>query len=143
MRKKHLIVDLVIYLLIILFVYAAVSKLSDYPKFQVQLGQSPLLTAYAGTVSWMVPVSELVIALLLVLLPSKRVPLYASFGIMALFTVYIVAIRWFSDYIPCSCGGILEKMSWTQHLVFNLIFLLLAGIGVWLYEPAQAKPSKT
>jgi len=28
--------------------------------------------------------------------------------------------------MPCGCGGVIEKMSWIQHLWFNLIFLALS-----------------
>jgi hypothetical protein len=36
---------------IILFTYAAISKLIDFENFQTQLGQSPLLSAYAASIS--------------------------------------------------------------------------------------------
>ncbi|MEJ0031509.1 MAG: MauE/DoxX family redox-associated membrane protein [Bacteroidota bacterium] len=45
---------------------------------------------------------------------------------MVMFTAYIVVITRFSEYTPCSCGGVLEKMSWDQHLVFNIGF---CGVG--------------
>jgi hypothetical protein len=35
------------------------------------------------------------------------------------FTTYIILILNFSSFIPCSCGGILEKLGWTEHLIFN------------------------
>jgi len=38
------------------------------------------------------------------------------------------------DRIPCSCGGIIAKLSWGQHLVFNLIFLGLALIGFMFFD---------
>ncbi|MCC9073533.1 hypothetical protein LNQ49_18305 [Flavobacterium sp. F-65] len=41
----------------------------------------------------------------------------------------------YSSYLPCSCGGILEKMSWLEHLIFNFIFVLLAGLALWLNHP--------
>jgi uncharacterized membrane protein YphA (DoxX/SURF4 family) len=71
-------------------------------------------------------------------LPGRLIGLYASFFFMILFTGYIVAILRFSSYIPCSCGGILQKMSWTQHLIFNIGFLLLAVIAILLYPPQRS-----
>lgn len=41
-------------LLGLLFMYAAMSKMLDFENFQVQLAQSPLLSAYAGFVSYAV-----------------------------------------------------------------------------------------
>jgi hypothetical protein len=55
-----------------------------------------------------------------------------------MFTTYIFLILNFSDYIPCSCGGVLEKMGWTEHIVFNLIFIVIAAIGVFYLEMNRA-----
>ena len=44
---KNGIIEIICLLYILLFVYAAVSKLLDFENFQVQLGQSPLLSAFA------------------------------------------------------------------------------------------------
>src|SRR5690606_14703009 len=60
---------------------------------------------------------------------------------MVMFTAYIFIILNFSDFVPCSCGGVLEKMSWTQHLIFNVVFIILAGVAVFF--SLQEKPKKT
>ncbi len=119
------------YCFILLFLYAAVSKLLDFETFTVQLAQSPLLSAYAGVISWAVPGIEILIACLLIFERFRILALYASFTLMVMFTAYIFIILNFSDFIPCSCGGVLEKLSWTQHLIFNLFFIILAGVAVF------------
>ncbi len=130
--RKSIFTEIIAALFILLFVYAAASKLIDYQKFRVQLGQSPLLTAFAGWVVWIVPTVEIIIALMLAADKFRLSGLYASFSLMTMFTGYIIAITKFSDYVPCSCGGILQKMNWNQHLVFNCIFVLFALIGILL-----------
>ncbi len=52
---------------------------------------------------------------------------------MVMFTAYIVLITRFSDYVPCSCGGVLEKLSWDQHLVFNIGFVVLGFMAIVIY----------
>jgi len=52
--------------------------------------------------------------------------------LMVLFTVYIYLILNFSDFIPCSCGGILEKMDWHTHLIFNLICVIAAVTAIFM-----------
>lgn len=127
--KRNAVV-VVSYLFVLLFLYAAISKLLDFETFTVQLAQSPLLSAYAGVIAWAVPGLEILIAILLTV-PKYRIPaLYASFTLMVMFTTYIYIILNFSEFIPCSCGGVLEKLSWTQHLFFNLVFIILAGVAV-------------
>ncbi len=127
--KKKL-VAVISYLYILLFVYAAVSKLLDFENFTVQLGQSPLLSAFAGWVAAGVPAIEIAISIMLAI-PRWRLPgLYLGFGLMTMFTAYIYIILNHTSFIPCSCGGILEKMGWTEHLIFNLAFMGLALAGI-------------
>ncbi|WP_313385908.1 DoxX family protein [Chishuiella sp.] len=121
---------LICYLFIVLFVYAAFSKLIDFENFQIQLAQSPLLSAYAGFVSYAVIITELIIAFLLCQKRTQQIGLFASYGLLLAFTVYIYIILNYSDFIPCSCGGILEKLGWTEHLIFNLFFIVLAVIAI-------------
>lgn len=120
-------ITVICYLFVLLFLYAATSKLLDFETFTVQLAQSPLLSAYAGIIAWMVPGIEILIAGLLIFPRFRTLALYASFTLMVMFTAYIFIILNFSDFIPCSCGGVLEKLSWTQHLIFNVVFIVLAG----------------
>lgn len=122
------------YFFILLFCYAAISKIFDFENFQVQIAQSPLLSAYAGFVSYVVIIVELLIVLALIFTNTKRLGLYASLGIMVAFTVYIFLILNYSEFIPCSCGGILEKMGWTEHLIFNIICVLLAIAAIIILE---------
>lgn len=130
--NKHTSIEVICFLLILLFMYAAVSKVIDYEKFRVQLGQSPLLTGYAQWVAIGVPVVEIAISILLAIPKYRLLGLYAAFDLMVMFTTYIITVTRFSDYIPCSCGGVLQHMSWNQHLIFNLVFVVLSGVGISL-----------
>ncbi len=72
----------------------------------------------------------------------KIIGFYAALGLMIAFTGYIIAITQFSQYIPCSCGGILEKLGWTEHLIFNIVFDLLAIVAI-LLSAKSPKPEET
>lgn len=130
---KKQIVNIISYSFILLFLYAAANKLMDFQKFKVQLGQSPLLTDYAVIIAWFIPIIEILISIMLVFKRTLLPGLYTSFGLMVLFTTYIIVILSFAERVPCSCGGILEKMTWEQHLVFNLVFVGLGVVGI-IYE---------
>lgn len=122
----------IICLLIILFIYASISKFITFESFQVQLAQSPLLTAYAAFVSYGILVLEIGVAILLISNYTRLIGLYASLALMTAFTIYIYLILNFSESIPCSCGGILEKLGWKEHLWFNIGFVVLILIGIQL-----------
>lgn len=132
--------EIICFLFILLFSYAALSKLWDFNLFKIQLGQSPLLTAFAGWVAWGIPIIELLTALLLAIPKYRLVALYAALGLMSLFTLYIIAILKFSDFVPCSCGGIFERMGWQEHLIFNVVFVILAILGI-LMMPVTSNSS--
>lgn len=123
----------------LLFAYAAITKLMDYVQFRVQLQQSPILTSIAPVIAIVIPLLELLIALGLFIKPIQRISLYGALSLMSVFTTYIVIILHYSEYIPCSCGGILENMGWKQHLIFNLVFIGLS-ITALLIQSRQLNP---
>jgi uncharacterized membrane protein YphA (DoxX/SURF4 family) len=121
-------------LLILLYTYTAASKLADYSTFKVVLGESPLIHNGADTIAWLLPATELIVVLLLFFDASRKAGLYASLLLLIAFTLYIVAMLLFADELPCSCGGVLNKMSWQQHLFFNAGFLVMNLIGIGRFQ---------
>ncbi|MBF7092625.1 hypothetical protein IUY40_13900 [Flavobacterium sp. ALJ2] len=138
---KRIIIETICFLYILLFVYAAISKLLDFENFRVQLGQSPLLSAFAGSIAWLVPIVELLISLLLVLKRWRLIGFFAAFSLMVMFTAYIYIILNYSSFVPCSCGGILEKLGWKEHLFFNFVFIMLAAAGILILRDGMPKTS--
>lgn len=130
--KNIKLLDVVIFLFVLLFLYASASKLMEYDVFQAQIGKSPLIMGYSKWLAFAVPGIEIIIAFALLVPRLQLAALYASFSIMFLFSAYIAFILLFSPYVPCSCGGILSKMGWTEHLIFNLAFTLFAILGIHL-----------
>jgi hypothetical protein len=136
--KREILLDTICALFILLFVYAGVNKLLDIETFRVQLGQSPLLTAFAGWIAWGIPTVEILIAIMLTIRPFRAPALYAAFSLMVMFTAYIIAILNFSTYIPCACGGVLSKLGWAEHLIFNIAFVLLGYAGIILQSTMKS-----
>ncbi|WP_338193679.1 MauE/DoxX family redox-associated membrane protein [Flagellimonas marinaquae] len=136
-KSKVVIVEVVCFLYVLLFVYAATSKLMDFQQFRVQLGQSPILTAYADWIAWLVPLTEYALAILLSMESTRYKALYVTLGLMTMFTTYIILVLNFSDYIPCSCGGVLEDLGWTEHIVFNLFFIVLSIVAILLTKDSR------
>ena len=136
-KFKSNFIYLVTILHIVLFTYAAVSKILDFQNFQIQIGQSPLLSAFAQAVAYGVIIAEIAIVLMLLNPKFNWLGLYGSFLIMVMFTAYIFILLNFSSFIPCSCGGILEKMSWNEHMFFNCAFVILSGIAIVLQSETR------
>lgn len=128
--KRKFILEIICNLLILLFIYASISKLLDYEEFKIQLGKSPFINEFAEITAWALPIGEILIGLALAFSRTRLIGLYASLFLMTMFSAYIYAMLHYSYYIPCSCGGILSKMGWTTHLWFNIGFTLLSIIGI-------------
>ncbi|WP_268849187.1 MauE/DoxX family redox-associated membrane protein [Flavobacterium aestivum] len=133
LRHKSIFIEAVCMLYILLFVYAATSKLFDFENFQVQLGQSPLLSAFTDWISILVPAIEYLICVLILVPKLRLVGLFAAYGLMGMFTVYIFIILHYTSFVPCSCGGVLEKLNWNQHLIFNIFFVILAVLAIFFH----------
>jgi uncharacterized membrane protein YphA (DoxX/SURF4 family) len=141
--RRSVFIEIISCLFILLFVYASLMKLKDVEQFVAQLNQSPLLMPFSKWVSWGIPSLELIIAAMLIFRRFRLIGLIASFTIMVMFTAYIVVILTYADHVPCSCGGILEKMGWTEHLIFNIGFVLLALVGVILQDKENELGTQT
>ncbi|KAA2239755.1 hypothetical protein F0L74_26550 [Chitinophaga agrisoli] len=126
---KRTIPSVVALLLVVLFLYTGISKLMEYTVFKEQISESPILAPIAPFVAWALPLAEFIVAILLFLPQWRLWGLYASFVMMLAFTGYVLAILSFSEELPCSCGGVLQEMSWQQHLVFNIVFTILALVA--------------
>lgn len=127
-------------LFIVLFVYAATSKLLDFGTFKIQLGQSPFISTYADWIAWGIPLIEFTIIGLLLFSRTLLLAFYASLLLMSLFTIYIILVLNFSNDIPCSCGGILQTLSWKEHMIFNMIFIAFAILGISLNKRKKMTP---
>ncbi|GAA3911989.1 hypothetical protein GO495_25670 [Chitinophaga oryziterrae] len=129
---RKLLIDIICALLIFLFIYTGISKLLDYHTFRRQLGQSPFITFYAPLLAWALPLGEIIIAGMLSFNRSRLTGLYLSFFLLCLFTFYLAAMLQLSYYIPCSCGGVLQALSWQAHIILNVVFILLTAAGTLL-----------
>jgi MFS family permease len=139
MKRKEFIVDIISALYILLFLYAALLKLTAYQKFLVELEQSTLLTSIAGFAMWFIPVIQILLATMLAFTRTRLLGLYGAVALITIFTAYILTILFSTGYVPCVCIGILENSSWTQHLLLNIFLMILATLAITLQTKLQAK----
>lgn len=125
-------VEILSSLFIVLFVYTAVNKLMGYDSFQTVLTQSPLIGSFAAVIAWLLPLLELGIAGLLFFGSTRKAGFYAAGSLLLLFTGYIGYMLLFSPHLPCSCGGVIKYLSWRAHFIFNMVWILLALMGLRL-----------
>ncbi|HEX2845862.1 MAG TPA: MauE/DoxX family redox-associated membrane protein [Chitinophagaceae bacterium] len=136
MKRKysiHLLVSLIAAALIALFVYTALSKAIQLHRFQIALRSSPWLRPFSRQLAWGIPAVELLLAAGLLILRSREKALLFSGILLFCFTGYIGGMLLFAKKLPCGCGGVIETLSWQQHLVLNIVLTFLAFFG-WYVE---------
>ena len=121
------------YLLVFLFTYTVVNKLIDHNTFKTTILQSPLIRNHATVISWLFPILELSIAIMLLSAKYRQKGLLFSLLLMTIFTIYIAYMMLFIPHLPCSCGGILQQLSWPGHLLFNSLVIILILISLLSY----------
>ena len=122
-------------LLICLFLYASISKWLDFHTFVGEMNNQPLPNVLTPYLVWGIPFTEVFLALALMFEKTRKAGLYGSLILMSAFTVYtIIILLHFFEYVPCSCGGVIKKLTWNQHLFFNLFFVGLSLLGLRLIK---------
>jgi hypothetical protein len=140
MQIKHMkkTADIITALLILLFSYTAISKFTGLHSFTMTLGKAPVIKQGAAVIAILLPTIEAFIVLLLFFERTKLKGLYASLLLLLVFTTYLIGIIFFAPGLPCSCGGVISRMSWRQHVVFNFGFIVLTAVAIRIYKRTES-----
>jgi len=131
--KRNIIIDIICGILLLLFFYSAISKFYDHERFQYILSRTILLKHFPNIASWVIPITEIILSTLLFRPVTRQKGLYGSLFLLSTFTLFLVYMLLFSrGDMPCSCGGVISKMTWQQHIVFNIFFIALSIAGIYL-----------
>lgn len=132
--KRSILIEVITIAYISLMLYTAVSKLSDYNLSREQMAMMPVMMPIAHIAAWLLPVIEMLLAISIFIPKTRITGLYAVTGLMVLFTFYIIYMMANYEHLPCSCGGLLQALSWKGHLIFNSIFIVLGVLAIVLYK---------
>jgi len=136
--KKQIVIESIVTLLVMMFLYASFSKYFDFGGFQRAMYRQPFPHTFSTILIAIIPPIEVIVSILLIAGKTRKKGLWGALILMTLFTAYIAAILLhFFPKVPCSCGGVISRLNWQQHLVFNIFFLGLAITGLII----QHKPN--
>jgi putative oxidoreductase len=141
MSKKQVTLECVCALLILLFLYASISKFLDFKTFIDQMNNQPLPNSWTPFLVWSIPLVEIIISITLLFEYTRLLGLYASLVVMVIFTIYTgIVLLHFFPYTPCSCGGVIRHLTWSQHLILNLFYIAISVLGIIL-QRKSLKPN--
>lgn len=130
-------------MLVLLFTYAAFSKLFTFSAFDQQLHNQSFPGWLADFLLYFLIPVEIITALLLCFKKTLTVGLLFSTVLMLAFTGYILLVL--ADYfskVPCSCGGVLKSLGWKSHLIFNLVFTTLAITSLTIHLKREVRDNE-
>lgn len=137
--KKGTIIEIISLLYVILFLYTGLNKIYFLPINEILFSQSPIMKPFASALAWGVPITEFIVSVLLFFPRYRMTGLIAALCMMIVFTIYIIITLATSDKLPCSCGGIVQQLSWPQHIVFNTFFIALSIIAIVTLKKLKAE----
>jgi hypothetical protein len=95
------------------------------------MDNQPLPNSWTPVLVWVIPCTEVAISVSLIFERTRLLGFYSSLAVMGLFTIYTgIVLAHFFPYVPCSCGGVIKRLTWTQHLFLNLFFVGISIVGV-------------
>jgi len=130
---KGVVVECILLVLIITFLYSASSKYFDLDIFSVAMRSQSFPNWLATSLILLLPPIEIAIAVLLMFERTKLLGAYISALVLLIFTVYsaMAEFRLFS-HSACPCGGLISKMNWKQHLIFNSTLFTMSAVGIYI-----------
>ncbi len=123
---------------IILWIYTGISKLIDWRSVSLQMMTNPIFKGMPKLATFGGPVLELCLAILLVFKRTRLLGFYLSFVLMSFFTFYVSYLMIYLPTLPCSCGGVISSLNWTQHLVMNILLTIISVSAIILYRKRKA-----
>ncbi len=128
MKRKN-IFRLVAFLFALLFAYSAGAKIFDLPGYRSRIGDLPLPLWIAQPLTWLVPLVEILVVVLLVVPRLRVVGLLSAVCLLVVFSLYLLYLTQY-PVLSCACGGVLEQIGAGWHLALNTGFILLGVAGL-------------
>ncbi|MEB2782176.1 DoxX family membrane protein [Algoriphagus sp. C2-6-M1] len=134
-----LMIHLCSFLLMVMLVYTGLDKLISWDESRKAFHNQTFPAELAEVLAYAVPISELLIALLLLFSVTRWWGFLSSILLLTVFTTY-VGLIWVEAFprVPCNCAGLLQSLGWAEHFMLNLLFISLGIFG--LYQNPTKKP---
>lgn len=131
-QNKKKILNIIAILLSAIFVYSGLIKILTYKNYLEEIEQSPLLKMAFGSIPWVVPTIELIVSVLLLLNRYRLIALIISLLLYLIFIIYLI-INYYSPYdVKCGCGGVLETLPLSVHLLLNIALSFVSSVGIYI-----------
>lgn len=124
------------YFLVILFLYAGLTKILEGNLFYQNLLGSPVIEndTIATLTSWLAPLLEILTSILLMSRKTRNKGFYLACFLLIIYTLYLLDLLFFSTGIPCTCRAFFQFLDWYGHLYFTIGCMLLVMLNIIIYS---------
>ena len=127
--------SILVYIIALFFAYSFSIKILDFNNFEIKLIQSELINNdWTTVIGYSVLLIEFSIVILLFFNIKRKETLLGSFLFLILLTAYLLALNEFSLFNGCSCGGVFDKLTYSEHLFVNFLFIAINFIALLLFR---------
>ncbi|HMR81532.1 MAG TPA: hypothetical protein PKE30_00265 [Niabella sp.] len=138
MRNQSILMILT-FSLLLLWIPVSMEKILHFESFEKSMFKQPFPVWFIKPVSILLPIAEVLTAILLVFRKTRLLGFYFSFGLMLAFTGFVgMALMGMLKNALCNCATIINGMSWKAHFFFNLLFLIISAYGIYLLKNNEA-----
>ncbi|AJH14809.1 hypothetical protein MPR_1629 [Myroides profundi] len=104
---------------------SVIEKITNYNSFILSIENTQLFFSW-----FIIPLSYFVIGIeiitVIALVLKEKIGFLCLFLIFLCFSIYIIILSYFNKYTSCGCGGFLNYLGYTKHLVFNISICILS-----------------
>ncbi|MHA8080663.1 MauE/DoxX family redox-associated membrane protein [Aquirufa regiilacus] len=130
LKLKTFFVPTIIFVDFTIYFFSGVDKSLNFEKFVIQFARSPFAPSFfLKEFSIFIIIIEILLCLMLFIEKLNKSALFGFFILSFLFTAYIFLMLIYSPHLPCSCGGLVDFLSWKQHLFLNLFLTITSFLA--------------
>jgi uncharacterized membrane protein YphA (DoxX/SURF4 family) len=120
-------------ILILVWAYTGLDKLVRFEGSRKAFHNQTFPSELAEVLTYITPVAELLLALLLLFSVSRWWGYLGSILLLSVFTTY-VGLIWVGAFprVPCNCAGLIDSMGWAAHFWMNLGLIGISVLGLKL-----------
>ncbi|MGJ1271004.1 MauE/DoxX family redox-associated membrane protein [Sphingobacterium siyangense] len=128
--------------MILFWLYVGMDKIWIHDAFELSLVHQPLIGAFAPVLSWLMPLLEISLAVLL-FMPLKKLEYLGwsvSLLLILIFSIYIaLGVFGILKNAPCMCSSFLTNVNRITHLWINALLFILTLAGLFLSRKTSNK----
>jgi uncharacterized membrane protein YphA (DoxX/SURF4 family) len=141
MDSKSVSQQTAVFILVVIWTYTGMEKLLDWKRSWNAFHNQTFPKELADIISYAVPISEILLALLLAFALTRWWGLIGSLLLLTVFNTYVGLIWWGAfPRVPCNCAGFLESMGWAAHFWFNAALTLMIVFVLWINKKPNINP---